>query len=128
MQTNLTGKNILIVKGSLLAHRDLERALVQRGAKVVTVTNFISAFAVLDRNRFDAAVLDKGLHNEAFDLYEELRALDVPYLACSAPHDLQTEPKREAAAKTIAAALKAELDTEEAVQAAAARGQDFGQP
>src|SRR3954471_6376016 len=115
MQASLTGKNILIVKGSLLAHRDLERALVQRGAKVVTVTNLISAFGVLGRNRFDAAVLDKGLHNEAFDLCEELRALDVPYLTCATPHDLQTEPKREAAAKSVAATLEAEFAAEEEV-------------
>lgn len=89
MQPNLLGKKILIVQGSLLSARELEAALFKEGAKVQTVTNMISAFWVIERHTFDGAVIDKGLYNQAFDLCTELQALDVPYIACGAPHDLQ---------------------------------------
>lgn len=111
MPRTLAGKKILIFKGCLLAHRELELALTARGAEVVTVTNVISAFSVLDRMSFDAAVIDKGSHNQAFELIEELRALAIPLITSDAPHALQAEPRREAAAKSVAAALEATLSS-----------------
>jgi hypothetical protein len=127
MQTNLLGKRILVVRGSLLAHRELERALRQRGAKVIIVANLISAFAVLDRDRFDAAVIDKGLHNQALELCEELQALGVPYLTSDSPHDLQPEIKREAAAKSVVSALDAKLCAADLQQFPAGYTEGFGQ-
>jgi len=128
MQTNLVGKKILIVTGSLLARHELERALREKGAKVVTVTNLVSAFAVVDRNRFDAAVIDRVLHNQAFELCDELRALGVRYLMSDVPNDLQSEPRREAAAKSVAATLEAKLSANELQQAPTGNaGYDFGE-
>ena len=48
-----------------------------------------AAFELLRRIRFDGAVIDQGLHNEAFDLCEELRAANIPYISCTTPHRLQ---------------------------------------
>jgi hypothetical protein len=62
------GKNVLVIKGSLLSVKELEAALKEQGASVQTVSNVISAFSLIERERFDGAVIDKGLHNRGFDL------------------------------------------------------------
>lgn len=105
MHHKLSGKKVLIVKGSLLAPFVLEMALAERGAKAVTATNIISAFSLIERETFDAAVIDKGLHNEAFDLCAELKSFDIPYVMANAPHELQ----RPAAQMSAACVLAAEL-------------------
>ena len=89
MQTPLIGKSILVVQGSLLSVGELEAALVKEGAKVQTVTNVISAFWMIERQPFDGAVIDKGLHNEVMGLCADLQSLNVPYIIYDAPHDLQ---------------------------------------
>lgn len=98
MQPDLSGQKILIVKGSLLAPAALEAALAEHGAKPFTATNLISAFSLIEQEDFDAAVIDKGLHNEAFDLCAELTSLGIPHLLVDAPHELQkpSAQKREA--------------------------------
>jgi CheY-like chemotaxis protein len=113
MQPILAGKKVLIVKGSLLAPHALEAALAEQGAKVVTATNFISAFSLIEREAFDAAVIDKGLHNAAFDLCAELRSLDVPYVMVSAPHELQKPSVQHTVARDIAAVLAERLHAEQ---------------
>lgn len=89
METELAGKNILIVQGSSLAADALRTALIRAGARVNVTAMPLNAFDLLRRVRFDGAVLDQGLHNEIFDLCEELRDLGVPYILCSTPHRLQ---------------------------------------
>ena len=46
--------------------------------------DLISASSVIERHMFDGAVIDKGLHNQAFDLCTELQLLDVSYITCNA--------------------------------------------
>lgn len=89
MDINLTGKNILIVQGSIVAADALRDAFNRAGARVYLTGNILSAFDLVGRHRFDGAVLDQGLHNEVFELCEELRQLNVPYVCCNAPHRLQ---------------------------------------
>jgi hypothetical protein len=89
MESKLSGKNILIVQGSLLAGSELRDAFMRSGAQVYVTGNIISAFDLLRRKRFDGAVVDQGLHNEAFDLCTEFQALYIPYICCNAPHRLQ---------------------------------------
>ena len=89
METELAGKNILIVQGSSLAAEALRIAFIRAGSRVHVTTLPLNAFDLLRRVRFDGAILDQGLHNELFDLCEELRDLGVPYILCSAPHRLQ---------------------------------------
>jgi DNA-binding response OmpR family regulator len=87
----------------------LESALAEEGAKVQTVTNVISAFSEIERKTFDGAVIDKGLHNQAFDLCTELQSLDVPYIISSSPHDLQKPSAKIRDAKKAAASLIAAM-------------------
>lgn len=115
METKLSGKHILIVNGSLLSHAELRDALVRRGAKVTTTQNLVTAYDLVARKPFDGAVVDYGLHNEAFDLCTELQALDIPYISANAPHRLQGLEARERDAEATAARLEnlMEMDTED---------------
>lgn len=88
MAPHLGGKTILIVQGSLLAGAELADAFEENGARVHLTSNCINAFDLLRRIKFDGAVIDQGLHNEAFDLCSELRDLAIPYMCCAAPHRL----------------------------------------
>lgn len=85
----LHGKNILIVEGSLIAPAELQEALYQEGARPFLAHNLSAAFELVKRVRLDAAIVDQGLHNEAFDLCAEFQAADIPYISCAAPHRLQ---------------------------------------
>ncbi|WP_024275191.1 hypothetical protein [Hyphomicrobium sp. 802] len=105
MHNRLSGKKVLIVKGSLLVPFALEMALAERGAKAITATNIISAFSLIEHERFDAAVIDKGLHNEAFDLCAELKSFDIPYILADAPHEMQRPAAQMAAACNLAVEL-----------------------
>ena len=119
MHHKLSGKKVLIVKGSLLVPFAVATALTERGAKTVTATNIISAFSLLEREMFDAAVIDKGLHNEAFDLCAELKSLGVPFVLANAPHELQRPAMQMSAACDLVAKLVRRLQ---------ARSQDQTQP
>ena len=109
MQHKLSRKKVLIVKGSLLVPFALETALSERGATAVTVTNIISAFSLIERGVIDAAVIDKGLHNEAFDLCAELKSLGIPYVLADAPHELQRPAMQMSAACDLVAEVAKRL-------------------
>jgi hypothetical protein len=94
MDHNLSGKKILIVQGSSLAGAELMDAFDNAGARIYLTTNIISAFDLLRRIRFDGAVVDKGLHNVAFELCSELQELKTPYICCTKPHQLQKPADR----------------------------------
>ena len=94
MERSLSGKKILIVEGSLLAGQELEEAFIRTGAQVYLTGNIISAFGLLRSVHFDGAVIDQGLHNEAFDLCSDLRELGIPDVCCTAPHRLQAPAVR----------------------------------
>ncbi|HET6390355.1 hypothetical protein [Hyphomicrobium sp.] len=114
LNLTLSGKKILIVKGSLLETGAIATALAERGAKVVTATNLISAFSLIEREAFDGAVIDQGLHNEAFDLCAELKSLNVPYVLAQAPHELQKPASQRSAASDIAELLAERLSVRRA--------------
>lgn len=99
--TRLDGCNILLVQGSALATRELRDELTQAGARTYVTANLISAYGLLEKIRFHAAIIDHGLHNEAFDFCAELQTAGVPYLSCRAPHRLQGLEEREREAKHV---------------------------
>ena len=105
MENKLSGKRILIVKGSLLADAELRDALVRLGAAVTVTQNLVSAFDLVARKNFDGAVVDHGLHNEAFDLFTEFQALDIPFISATSPHRLQDIEARERGADATAQRL-----------------------
>jgi hypothetical protein len=89
MDMNLAGRNILIIQGSLIAGAELKDAFARSGAQVYITGNLISAFHLLERKAFHGAVVDQGLHNEAFGVCAELQARCIPYICCNLPHRLQ---------------------------------------
>jgi len=89
MESQLNGKTILIVEGSSLAGDALVEAFRRAGARVYVTGNILCAFDIAARLSVDGAVLDHGMHNEVFELCEELRDARVPFVSCAAPHRLQ---------------------------------------
>lgn len=111
MAKDLLGKTILVVKGSLLATDELETALKEQGAHVQTASNIISAFALVERRRLDGVVLDKGLHNAAFELCAELQERNVPYVMSDKPRELQTRGARRRVANEVVEELIVTMGT-----------------
>jgi DNA-binding NtrC family response regulator len=111
MAKDLLGKTILVVKGSLLATDELETALKEQGAHVQTASNIISAFALVERRRLDGVVLDKGLHNAAFELCAELQERNVPYVMSDKPHELQRRGARRRVANEVVEELIVTMGT-----------------
>jgi DNA-binding response OmpR family regulator len=105
MTTDLSGKKILIVEGSLVSVPELRSALVEAGARVCVARTIESAFNLVGRIRFDAAVVDQALHNMAFDLCTEFQAFDIPYIHCNAPNRLQGLSARESDAQRVVCKL-----------------------
>ena len=101
MKVNLVGKAILIVEGSLLATDNLKDALFDAGARVYSTANILNAFDLVSLTTVDGVIIDQGLHNEVFDLCEDLRAQKVPYLCASTPHRLQGVDSRRREAEHI---------------------------
>lgn len=101
MERSFSGKNILVVEGSLLTGQELEQAFIRAGARVYLTTNIISAFGLLRAVHFDGAVIDQGLHNEAYNLCCELRELGIPEICCAAPHHLQASAARQRGAEHV---------------------------
>ena len=102
MRTDLTGKKILIVEGSLLSGTELRSALMQAGARVNLARSVSDAFGRLKHTLPDAAVVDYALHNEAFDLCTEFQAYEVPYIHCRSPNRLQGLNARDEDAEHVA--------------------------
>lgn len=91
----LKEKRILVVTGSLLASTELHRALARHGARVYMSGNLLSVYEPLRRHTFSAALLDQSLHYEAFDLWTELEAFEVPYVWSREPEKLADPATRQ---------------------------------
>jgi ActR/RegA family two-component response regulator len=101
MSTDLTGKKILVVEGSLLSGTELRSALMQAGAQVNLAHSVSDAFIRLKPALPDAVVVDYALHNEAFDLCTEFQAYEIPYIHCRGPNRLQGLKARDRDAKHV---------------------------
>ena len=89
MDSVLAGKKILIVEGLTLTSAELREVLAEDKAQAFIARGVPSAFRLLDRIRVDAVVIDHSLHNEAIDLWVELRSQGIPYVCCRAPNSWQ---------------------------------------
>lgn len=89
MESAIRGKRVLLIQGSSLASAELFDALCEAGAKPYPTSNILNAYSLIDRIRFDGALIDRGLHNEAFDLCADLQDRGIPYVSCAGPHRLQ---------------------------------------
>ena len=109
----MAGTNVLIVQGSMLDGYRLSAAFKRAGKTPYLTANLISAYELMRRVRFDGAVIDSGLHNEAYDLCTELQAFDTPYICCQAPHRLQGPILRNREAESAVRRLSLLLTTPE---------------
>lgn len=113
METAIQGKRVLLVQGSSLASDELFDALCEAGAKPYPTSNLLNAFTLVERVSFDAALIDQGLHNEAFDLCAELQERGIPYVSCAGPHRLQGPAARRQEAQYAIWRLGALIGTED---------------
>jgi light-regulated signal transduction histidine kinase (bacteriophytochrome) len=79
--TPLTDKRVLLVEDSMIIALDAEDALRNLGAaSVSTVANLIRAYAALEQDRFDFALLDVNLGTEnSVPLADLLKQRDIPF-------------------------------------------------
>ena len=94
MESVLAGKKILIVEGLTLTSAEIREVLANEKAQAFVARDVAAAFRLLDRIRFDAALIDHSLHNEAIDLCIELRSEGIPHVSCRAPNSWQGRSAR----------------------------------
>ena len=90
MDSVLAGKKILIVEGLTLTSAEIREVLAEEKAQALIAHGVAAAFRLLERIRVDAVVIDHSLHNEAIDLWVELRSAGIPYVSCRAPNSWQS--------------------------------------
>lgn len=78
-------RSLLIVEDELLLALMLEDLLLDTGFRVVRAEGLKEALELVERERFDVAILDVNLGgSEVFPLAARLRELQVPFLFASA--------------------------------------------
>ncbi len=77
--------NVLIVEDEKLLALMLEDLLLETGHRVVHASSLGDALAIVERERFDAAILDINLGGmDVFPVAARLRALGTPFVFASA--------------------------------------------
>jgi DNA-binding response OmpR family regulator len=85
MNPRITGNNVLIVEDETLLALMLEDLLLESGHRVVHAGSLPDAMAALDREQFDAAILDINVNgNDVFPVAMRLRELNTPFVFASA--------------------------------------------
>jgi hypothetical protein len=120
MESPIRGKRILLVQGSTLASEELFDAFSEAGAKPYPTASVLTAFGLIERIRFDGALIDQGLHNEAFELCAELQDRNIPYVSCAGPHRLQGSAAREREARYVLWRLESLLSSSDGADLAKA--------
>lgn len=85
MSPRTTGNNVLIVEDEMLLALMLEDLLLDSGHRVVHANSLGDAMAAIERERFDAAILDINVNGkDVFPVAERLRAMSTPFVFASA--------------------------------------------
>jgi DNA-binding response OmpR family regulator len=80
-----TGNNVLIVEDETLLALMLEDLLLDIGHHVMHAESLPEALALVERERFDAAILDININGkDVFPLAVRLRELHTPFVFASA--------------------------------------------
>jgi hypothetical protein len=90
MDSVIAGKKILIVEGLTLTSAEIREVLAKERAQAFIAHGVATAFRLLERIRVDAVIIDHSLHNEAIDLWVELRSQGIPYVSCREPNTWQS--------------------------------------
>lgn len=94
MTSRFTGNNVLIVEDETLLALMLEDLLVDSGHRVVHAGSLTDAMAALDREPFDAAILDININgDDVFPVAARLRELNTPFVFASASDAGQIGPE-----------------------------------
>lgn len=94
MNSRVTGNNVLIVEDETLLALMLEDLLVDSGHRVVHASSLPEAMAALDREPFDAAILDINVNgHDVFPVASRLRELNTPFVFASASDAEQIGPE-----------------------------------
>ena len=85
MTSRVTSNNVLIVEDETLLALMLEDLLIDSGHRVVHAGSVLEAMAALEREPFDAAILDINVNgNDVFPVAARLRELNTPFVFASA--------------------------------------------
>lgn len=85
MNSRVTGNNVLIVEDETLLALMLEDLLIDSGHRVVHARSLPDALAALEREQFDAAILDINIDGaDVFPVAARLRELNTPFVFASA--------------------------------------------
>ena len=94
MTSRVTGNNVLIVEDETLLALMLEDLLIDSGHRVVHAGSVPDAMAALEREPFDAAILDINVNgNDVFPVAARLRELNTPFVFASASDAEQIGPE-----------------------------------
>ena len=78
-------KTILVVDDEMLIALDIRSQLEALGHRVLVAPALAEAFALLDKESVDVAIVDWHLRNEiSAPLVDLLRARQIPFIVCSA--------------------------------------------
>jgi CheY-like chemotaxis protein len=85
MTVSVTGNKVLIVEDETLLALMLEDLLLDIGHRVVHAGSLPDAIAALEREHFDAAILDININGrDVFPVATRLRELQTPFVFASA--------------------------------------------
>ena len=85
MNSRVTGNKVLIVEDETLLALMLEDLLLESGHRVVHAGSLPDAMAALEREQFDAAILDINIDGiDVFPVATRLRELNTPFVFASA--------------------------------------------
>ncbi len=82
--SGITHKHILIVEDEIYIALDLQAALSEAGATTAQADTSNAAIELVQRSRFDAAILDVHLRDEStYAVADELRRQGIPFVFLS---------------------------------------------
>lgn len=85
MNLSVTGNKVLIVEDETLLALMLEDLLLDIGHRVVHAGSLADAMAAVEREHFDAAILDVNINgNDVFPVATRLRELQTPFVFATA--------------------------------------------
>jgi len=100
-QPTANGRNLLLVEDQLDLADLVEHALVESGSSVTHAYSVFEALSLLEKGRYDGAVLDVELRDGVvFPVADRLVELGIPFLFASAVYD-QLVPARHRDARFV---------------------------
>ena len=95
LRADLNGKSLLLVEDSMMIALDAQAMLLNCGAQVELVATANDARRAIERNTFDAAILDVNLYAEtSYRIAEDLQDRAIPFVFATGYGEQIVLPKR----------------------------------